>query len=302
VLETRPERGRQGGGCRRRGHSASGRPRLREVGPGAQQRHRRAAGRLVPGSELSRRGNALTGTYAMWLCQHPDVQDFGCWLLVNAGLARCRRPLGRPARSRAAALRRQARQPGAALAPACRAPVAGERHHRELHDPTHRTAPVRRRRAISVDFPRQQGTRVPRHSRTELGLIYARCSPPPADQAMPMSQLGTGMIPDTASLTDQHAACVPVHRYPRCPQRRVLGLDTGLTRPARWPVSSARSLRTWPARLREVGLGCAAAPPMCRRPARPGHRAGSGGTALARVHRWPGMSYVAGTVSAWERC
>lgn len=32
-------------------------------------------------------GNALAGAYALWLCQDPDVEGFGCWLLVNAGLA-----------------------------------------------------------------------------------------------------------------------------------------------------------------------------------------------------------------------
>jgi hypothetical protein len=29
----------------------------------------------------------LAGTFTLWLCQDPDVEDFGRWLIVNAGLA-----------------------------------------------------------------------------------------------------------------------------------------------------------------------------------------------------------------------
>jgi hypothetical protein len=32
-------------------------------------------------------GDVLAGTYALWLCQDPDVEGSGRWLIVNAGLA-----------------------------------------------------------------------------------------------------------------------------------------------------------------------------------------------------------------------
>src|SRR5262249_27428497 len=73
---------------------------------------------MAPRRWTPRRGAGRGATAAMrWpgptpygCARTPDVEGFGCWLLVNAGLGCCRRLLGRPAWSRTAALRRQ--EPG----------------------------------------------------------------------------------------------------------------------------------------------------------------------------------------------